>query len=331
MPSPTLSDVHVNQPLTNVSVAFIQDATNFVATNVFPNIPVPKQSDRYYTYDRGNFNRDEMQVRAPGTESAGGGYTVDNTPTYYCETYAYHRDIADPLRANADNPLNLDREATVFVTTKALIRREKLWTSSFFTGSIWTNDYVGVSTITSGPQFLKWSGATATPIQDIRTAKRTILQSTGFEPNKLVLGRQVYDALLDAPSIIDRVKYGQTGGSANTPAVVNKAILANLFEVGELVVMNAIENTAHEGAANVHSFIGGNNALLCYATPTPGLMTPTAGYTFSWTGYLGAGADGNRIKMFRMEHLASDRVEIEMSFAPKLVSADLGYFFGSAT
>jgi hypothetical protein len=42
---------------------------------VFPNIPVQKKSDRYYTYDRGDFNRDEMEERAPGTESEGSGYT----------------------------------------------------------------------------------------------------------------------------------------------------------------------------------------------------------------------------------------------------------------
>ena len=56
-------------------------------------------------------------------------------------------------------------------------------------------------------------------------------------------------------------------------------------------------------------------------------MTPTAGYTFSWTGLLGNGAEGNRIKRFRMEPLGSDRVEIEISFDQKLVAPDLGFFF----
>ena len=56
-------------------------------------------------------------------------------------------------------------------------------------------------------------------------------------------------------------------------------------------------------------------------------MTPSAGYSFSWNGYLGAGPDGNRVKQFRMENLASDRVELEIAFDMKLVAADLGYFF----
>lgn len=322
--NPTPGDVHVNTPLTNISIAFLQNSANFVASRVFPNIPVSKQSDRYYTYDRGDFNRDEMQERAPATESAGGGYRLDNTPTYFANRYSFHKDIPDEVRANADAVLNPDREATAFVTHKALIKREKLFVSKFFGTGLWGTDYTGVSSGASGTDILQWNDANSTPIESIRAAKRSIAESTGFEPNKLVLGRAVYDALLDHPDIIDRLKYGQTaGGVANT----STSDLAALFKVGEILVMNAVENTGKEGQANSHSFIGGKNALLCYAADTPGLMTPTAGYTFSWTGLLGAGAEGNRIKSFRMENIGADRVEIDMCFDQKLVSADLGQFF----
>jgi hypothetical protein len=39
---------------------------------------------------------------------------------------------------------------------------------------------------------------------------------------------------------------------------------------------------------------------------------------------------GARIKRFRMEELAADRVEGEMAFDMKLVGADLGIFFYDA-
>lgn len=322
--NPTPGDVHVNAPLTNISIAFLQNATNFIASRVFPNIPVSKQSDRYYTYDRGDFNRDEMAERAPSTESAGSGYNLDNTPTYYAPVYAIHKDIPDEVRANADAVLNPDQEATAFVTHKALIKREKLFVNSYFKGGIWTNDWDGVASGPTGNQVIQWSDANSTPIENMRAAKRSVLESTGFEPNKLVLGRAVYDALLDHPDIIDRIKYGQTQGG---PANAGKETLAKLFEVDEILVMNAIENTSKEGQTAAHGFIGGKRALLTYSTSSPGLMTPTAGYTFSWTGFLGAGAEGNRIRSFRMEQIKSDRVEIEMAFASKLVSADLGFFW----
>ena len=50
MPQPTLQDVHVNRPLTNVSVAYLQEAAGveFVADKAFPAVPVENKSDLYY-------------------------------------------------------------------------------------------------------------------------------------------------------------------------------------------------------------------------------------------------------------------------------------------
>lgn len=323
---PTPGDVHVNAPLTNISIAFLQNANDFVATKLFPNIPVSKQADRYYVYNRGDFNRDEMEQRAPGTESAGSGYSLDNTPTYFANRFSIHKDIPDEVRANADAVLNPDREATAFVTHKALIKREKLFVANYFTTGKWGTDVTGVASSPSAGQTLQWDNANSDPIKVIRDAKRAIRQSTGYEPNKLTVGRAVFDALLDHPDIIDRIKYGQTAGA---PAQANKETLAKLLEIDEILVMNAIENTAKEGQNAAHSFIGGKNALLTHSATAPGLMTPSAGYTFSWTGLLGAGGEGNRIRSFRLEQLGVDRVEIDMCFDQKLVAADLGYFFAS--
>lgn len=329
MTQPTPGDVHVNTPLTNISIAFMQNQAGFVADQVFPNIPVDKQSDRYYTYDRGYFNRDEMQVRAPATESKGAEYKVDNTPSYYAPVYAIHHDIPDQRRANSDSVLKPDQEATELVSMKALIKREKLWVGAFFAGGIWTGgDLDGVAAAPGAGQFLQWNDPASKPIEDIRAGVTSVEENTGgFTPNVLILGKRVFDKLIDHPEIIDRVKYGQT---APGPAMVGVPELQALFGVQRVLVMKAVENTAAEGVANVHSFIGGKKALLCYAAPAPGLMTPSAGYSFSWTGYTGAGPQGQRISRFRMEHLKADRVECEMAVVQQLIAAELGYFFDTA-
>ena len=331
MPLPSNSDVHVNSVLTNMSVNYIQDQTSFIADKVFPNVPVLKQSDRYYEYDRGDFNRDEMTVRAPGTESAGGGFKLKNSSTYYAPVYAYHKDLDDQTLANADSVLNLDKSAVDYVTMKALIKRENTWVTDYFAASKWTNDFSGVSSGSGTDTFVQWDQAASTPIEDVRAAKTTVAESTGFDPNKLVLGRAVYDSLVDHADVVDRVKYGQTSGS---PAMASANTLAQLFEVEEVLVAKAIKNTGTESNTfegnNSHSFIAGKHALLAYAAPAPSLETPSAGYTFSWTGYTGATNMGMRIKRFYMDSLSATRVEAEMAFDTKLIAADLGYFFGSA-
>jgi len=324
MPQPTKGDVHVNRPLTNIAIAYFQDASDFIADQVFPNIPVEKQSDAYWVVPRDAFNRDEMSVRAPGTESAGGGYDVDPDNTYYAKVRAYHHDIPDQVRANTDNPLSSDREGTTLVTHKALINRENNWANAFFRASIWGTDVTGVASTPGAGEVLRWNDAASTPIEDIRLYKRTMKEQTGIMPNTLVLSMDTADALYDHPDIVDRIKYGQTPGN---PADVTTADLALLFKIPRVLIGSAVVNTAKEGAAEASQFIMKNGALLCHAATSPRIMTPTAGYTFSWTGFLAAGPQGVRIKRFRMEHLESDRVEIQSAYYQKLFAADLGIFF----
>jgi len=313
---PTPGDVHIDQPLTNISIAYLQDAAGFVADKVFPNIPVQKQSDKYFVFDRGMFNRDQMEKRAPATESQGVGYSV-GSDNYFADVWALHHDIPDQRRANADSPLQPDREATELLSHQALIKRETEWVDNYFKAGVWTTDVT--------PATL-WDAADSTPVEDVETGKEVIGESTGFEPNVLVVSRKVWGVLRNHPDIVDRVKYGQTGPG---PAIVDTQAVAAVFGVDRILVSRAIQNTAAEGATNAHSYIAGKNALLAYAAPSPGLMTPSAGYTFSWTGYTGAGAQGQRISRFRMEQLRADRVEVEMAFDQKLVAADLGYFFNA--
>jgi hypothetical protein len=315
---PSRSDVHVDGPLTNISTAFLQSQDAFVADKVFPNIPVSHQSDVYYTYPKGEFNRDDMELRAPGTESAGANYRL-GTDTYSAPVRALHKDIADQVRANSDSPLSPDREATEFLTQKALINREVNFAATFFIPGTWD------TTINAG---LGWD-ASGTPIADIRTGVRTVLQNTGFKPNTLCLGKEAWDILVDNADIVGRIDAGQTPGG---PAQVLKATMAALFELDQIVVMEAIQNTAGKGLTDSHSFIGtGLDALLCYSAPSPGLMVPSAGYTFSWTGFLGASQNGMRMKRFRMDHLESDRVEIDQAYDQKQVASELGYFFDDVT
>jgi hypothetical protein len=325
---PNGQSVHVNTPLTNISIAFLQNQSHFIADKVFPNVPVNHRSDRYYTYDQGDFNRDQAQKRAPSTETAGGGYDVDNTPNYFCDVYGIHKDIDDQIRSNADAVLSPDMEATNWVTHQLLIKREKLWGTTFFTGGVWDNDIDGVAATPNSTQTIKWSDQTSgDPIGDIRAARTTVLEQTGYMPNTLTIGQQVLDALVDHPDIVDRIKYSGGVGN-NTPAVVNLNALAQLFDVDRINVARAIVNSAEKGASASHAFILGKKALLTWSPPTPSLMTPSAGYTFSWRGYMGQTNEfGAAIRRFRLEQIRSDRVEGEMAFDQKVVSSALGYFW----
>lgn len=313
MSQPTRSDVHVNRPLTNISIAYIQKAPDFVADKVFANVPVMKQSDRYFVYDKGFWFRTGAEKRSPGAESAGGGFHVDNTPTYFADVWAYHKDVDDQTRANADQPLDMDRDATLFVTQNMLLRREIQFMSKYIKTGVWT----GAADFTPA---IKWDASGSDPLKDVDNRKQLVKSQTGYLPNTLVVTNDVFFALRNNASILDRIKYTQRG-------TITEDLLAALFGVDKFLVASACINTAPEGAADAMQYLATNSALLVYANPSPSLMQPSGGYIFSWQGLFGAGAQGNRISSFRMEHRKSDRIEGEMAFDMKLVGADLGAFF----
>ena len=316
MPQPSVGDVHVDAILTNISVAYIQSQDNFIADKVFPTVPVEKQSDKYFVYTKADWFRDEAKVRAPASESAGSGYGL-STATYSADVYAFHKDVDDQVRANSDTPLRPDRDATTFVTQRMLLRKEIQWAPDFFTTSVWATDKTG------GTDFTKWSSyAASDPIEDVEAGKSTILTSTGMMPNTLVLGYDAYRQLRNHPDIIDRVKYT----SSNT---VDTATIARLLGLDRVLVSRGVKNTAAEGATISMSSIAGKNALLCYTTNSPGILQPTAGYSFAWRGVSdGMGATVG-ISRFRLPELRADRIESQMAWDNKVIASDLGYFFAS--
>lgn len=309
MAQPGASDVHIDRALTNMSLMFLQAPGSFVGMSVFPVVRVDKQTDKYFTFDRNDFYRDGMRRRAPATESAGGGYT-QSSDSYGCDVWALHKDIPDQVRANTDAPLNPDRNATQYLTHQALIRNEIQWAADYFKTGVW-----GTSATPSN----LWSDYTSSdPIGDIRTGKRTVLANTGFEPNTLTLGYDVYIKLQDHPDVVDRYKY--TSAQTITPEM-----LAALFEVERVLVCKAVKATNVENETAAYDFIEGKHALLTYSPPNPAIEVPSAGYTFLWTGISGGLGEAAAISRFRMEHLKADRVEIEMAWDNKLTSSALGY------
>lgn len=325
MPNPTGTDLYVDVPLTNISIAYTQNAADFVSAGTFPNVPVQQQSGLFYKYDRRDWWRSEARVRAPGTESAGGGWRV-TTDSYFADVVAIHKDIDDQDRANATPLTNLDRNAAQWVTQQLLLKRDKDWADAYFKAGVWGVDVTGVAGTPGASQFKQWDQAGSTPINDLR--KQIIYQrrTTGLTPNLLVLGAEVWNVLQDHADFIERIKYSER-------AIVGPELLAAVLNIPRVAIANTVEYTGAEGLAEDmanYQFIQGKNALLVYAAPNAGLETPSAGYTFSWTGYLAAGPDGQRIVSFRDQKIRSDRVEGEMAYSMKVVSPELGVFFATA-
>lgn len=321
MPNPTPGDLHINVPLTNISVAYIQNQSNFIADSVFPRVPVQKQSDLYWKYRKSEWRRTDVQKRAPSTETPGVGWNV-TTDSYYAHVYGVHKDIDDQLRANADSAFALDRDTTEFITQQMLLSRDKDFVSTYMTDGVWDVAKDGATA-----DFVQWGAGSGTPIENIHEWSNDQRRSTGLTPNVLLLSADVFTTgLRNHSTVLERIKYTQRG-------VITEDLLASLFDVDRFLVVYATENTGDEYADPqntddnaTYAYLTNDNALLVYAAPRPSLMAPSGGYTFTWNNYLAGNAQGIRIKRFRMENIASDRIEAEMTYDMKVVSPDCGTY-----
>lgn len=320
------SDVHVDALLSNISVAYFQDDTRYVADKVFPIVPVPKASDSYWVFDKSDLFRDDAQMRAELAPAAEVNAKLGKDH-YQTNTYAAKRLISDEVMANYDQPLDPIRAAVRTVTQKLRTRMETQFANDFFGTGKWTNDRAGVASAPTGGQFLQWTAANSNPLDDIEAAKN-LIEQTGLSANTLVVGRLVWSVLRRHPDVIDLIKYNGAVGQG-TNSMLTEQAMAQILDIDRVLVARSAYNSAVEGAADNFVDVIGKSALLVHTTPTPAIETATAGYIFQWTGISdGIGATiGTR--QYRVEERRALAIESEVAFANKIVAPDLGVFMGT--
>lgn len=306
MPSPTANQVHIDSALTNISIAYRNE--NYIGDRIFPKVPVVHQSNKYFVFVKADWYRDEAAVRAPGTRAARVDYNI-GTGNYLCTEWAAAKAVPDEVIMNADAPLKPLAEATEYVTQKLMLRKEKDVADLVFGTNIWSGS--------TTPAVL-WSNDTSDPIGDVNAAQDSIIQSIGRKPNKGVIGRGAYRHLIKHPDILDRIRGGATSG---TPAIVSMNLLAQLFELDEILVGDAVIDSGLEGQASSRGYVWGNSMWLGYVSPTPAIMTPSAGYIFQWK--------DRQVFRFREDQEFTDVVSCYENWDSKAVAADAGYLLRS--
>jgi hypothetical protein len=308
---PDISMVHVDQALTSVSIAYHN--AQFVADQVFPVVPVTKQSNKYFIYSKDRF-RVLDDARRPGARANEIDWTL-STDTYFAEGHALAQALPDELRANADQAIDVDVDTTETLTDLLYLQREILAASHATDPTVVTQN-----TTLSGTS--QWSDYTnSDPILAVENQKATIQKQIGQVPNSLLVSYPVFLQLREHPAIIDRFKYVQVG-------ILQPDHLKAAFNVDNFVIASAIKNTAPEGATDALDYIWGKNALLFYQPPAPGRRTMSLGYQFTWL--FGANTDGFLVKRYRDESRTADIVETQLYYDLKVVAPAASYLWLAA-
>lgn len=302
---PQSSQIHQNKPLEGISVAYKNE--EYIADKVAPMFPVKHESDTYYVYSKDNLRLPET-IRAIGAEAHEGDWNV-STASYLLDEHALKHLVADRQRENADPALDLDVDATEYLTDRILFRKEKSLIDLIQTNGLFSNEMSLAATNT-------WTLQTtvSNPIPMMDTACAVILQNAGKKANMCVLSLVGFNAAKENINITDRIKYT----SADS---VTEAMLGKLFNIPEVLVSRATLNTTDEGQADSMSFLMTDCAWVGYVEKSPGLRKASALYTFA------QGSPAYSVKKYRVEERNGDMIEVSAKFAHKVVSSDCGFSF----
>jgi len=331
---PDFTSPHVSTELTDLSIAYFQDATMFQAAAAAV-VPVKFVAGQYNQYDKGDLFRvkpDDAR-RGPGAPSQGSGFKITQG-TYSCITYAWHKDVDEQLMANQATGDPVD-DALAYVTQILMLIREQIFVNACLATGIWNSpDQTGVSGAPGSNQFKQWDLSGATPREDLSLQAINMHQRTGYWPNALIISPFVLRGLLLNAEIVAAFQY-TTAGAVPDLVALAKCLFANLTahgrEVPRVLVAGGTGTTSAEGVTDTFAYYAGKVALLAYLNPNPGLRAASAYYTFAWQGLLGANAFGGRIKDFELpEYGVPHRVEGELACDIRVVAATLGQFFATA-
>lgn len=300
-------NIHIDVALTNISVGFPNNG--FVGPQLFPQVPVAKQSDKYYVFGRETWGLDPGgDLRAPGTVANEiPGLKVSLVP-YFAQEHALQIPVTDEERENVDSPFSPDRDGTELVTMKLWLQREIFMRDLVQTAG----NYPAAHTVTLAGT-AQWNDyVNSDPIANIKAGVRQIHSQIFIRPNTIVIPWQVMTQLEDHPDFIERIKYSERG-------ILTEEIIASVIGVENVIVPGLGFNSANPGQADSLGYMWGKDVLLAYVPARAGLKVPAYAYEFVW------GYGRNRpqaVDRWREEPRKSDLIRVSRRYDLKFTAVD---------
>jgi len=263
----------------------------FVADRALPATVVNHPRGKFYTVDPG------MSYAAPGDgllRTSGTDFRrittdVSQTSLFELKEYGIEAPVDDIDREFAgSDALDLRQAATEIAWNAAMIQRERDFAALLFN----TGTFAGYTAALAG--VARWDNAASAPMDQADIAAESVRQQTGVPRSELSLlvGAKVWEALRKNAALTEFYKYVQAGATH-----LDESTVASALGIKEIIVGNAVGNSAVEGAAKTMANLWGKFALFYHKVDAPKALTPHGiGACFSM-----AGRQPGRVERFREE------------------------------
>jgi hypothetical protein len=305
-------------------MAYGQDQDDYALGKASTLKSVDKHSNQYVIWDKADYFRDAMQLRANGDKAVRSGQRLSKT-TYFTDVYAVETQITDRDRNAAAGEIDIEKQKTRWLTEQGYRKHDILYAAGIFVTGVWTanTQQAGVVSGASSNEFLNWNDSSATPILDIKEQALVVQTSTGKRPNVGMCSQEVFDRLSEHASIRDLYKH-------TTPGPVSEELVAKALGLDRLFIPRSVKNTAAEGQTASMSQVFANNFLMMYISEAASDEEPTAVTTFAWDQGKGIGSEGVRVSRYREDGTESDILVGEIAVDVKITANDCGVMMLSA-
>lgn len=273
------ADVHIETGLQNYCAGYkLQDG---VADLVCPIVPVPKASDKYWTWDKNDAFQDvEALVSGSGDQPQEVSPRLANS-AFSTKSYCLAAPVPVEVVANADAPVRPEIAAMRRVMNALSLARERRVATLLTTTANWGAGRYGAVAA-------KWNGgANSDPIRDIYSAIETCLTPI----NQIVMSERTFHDFVQNPQvqkyIAAKTMINPIAESKNGAATAMSALLG-LPPIVIAPMKGVVTNTTTYG------YVWGDSVVLAYneaGVPADGQTINTA-KTFRWTGADSGTPDG---------------------------------------
>lgn len=267
--SVTPSSVHGPTFMSNMSVAYANEA--FIADELLPILPVAKLSDEYAIYRK----RDNLAVpddAMKGISTANEVFDNRDSASYTCEARGLKKRLEKKTVDNQDEIFDEMMDLSEQVSHLMALAREKRAMTLLTTAANYSGN---TSAIAAGSEWDSASGGD--PVKTIRTAVHNLWSGNGPGRKIGFCPLSVYLTLGTHPAILDLTKY-------TTAGIVPRQVLASVFELDDLLIAKAWEDTANEGQSASYSRIVSTDVFGIVRVAAPSKRNAGFGFNFRFKG-----------------------------------------------
>ena len=167
--------------LTNLALAFFQMPGVWVSRAMFPIVPVPLSSARFFEFDRGDLARNNVR-RKPEFGHVAPAIYGKRDHLYKCEVNQVITGIdqissLDFSRINAPGVIDPRRAKVRFVAEQMNIHLDEEWAQKYFVPEAWSNVWQGTDSTPGDKEFYYFDNDNGDPVNLFNVLSIVMLQS----------------------------------------------------------------------------------------------------------------------------------------------------------